>query len=148
MKKLKDYVTAGEFEIVDNWNHQHIEDLPRDEAIAKYGECNVCGSYTSAISKLPDGNGNTPSWKVAVWLDIPGMKIGRWNSENLHLLFIGNDEEATFIGKSGLLITVWKHGKDDYGAWWRDATERDKDTAGYSVRGRAFHIIDELEGEI
>jgi len=149
MKKLKEYVSIGRFNIIDDWNHQWVESLPREEAIAKYGECDVCSTYTSKSCEIPDGNGKTPSWEVDVWVDIPGMKIGYWNSTNLHLRFIGNADEATFIGKkSGQLITVKRYGPDDYSAWWRDDSEKDKDTAGCSVRGTAEQIIEELKGEI
>lgn len=149
MKKLKEIMSAGEFEIIDEWNHQWVEDLPRDEAIAKYGECEVCSTYTAASSQIPDGNGKVPSWKIAVWIEIPGMKIGRWNSDNLHLRFVGNENDATFLGKrTGQLITVTKHDYDDYSAWWRSADRKDDETAGYSCRGTAKDIIAELKGEI
>ena len=147
--KLKTFVNSGEFEIIDDWNHQYVETLPRDEAINKYGDCEVWGSYTMESCKLPDGNGKVPSWKTAVWIDIPGMKIGYWNSDNLHLRFCGTDTEATFLGnKSGQLITVHKYGPDDYSAWWRDESERDMENRGFSVRGTAKDIIAELKGEI
>lgn len=146
---LKEIMSAGEFEIIDEWNHQWVEDLPRDEAIAKYGECEVWSTYTEASSQVPDENGNVPSWKIAVWIEIPGMKIGRWNSDNLHLRFVGNENEATFLGKrTGQLITVTKHDYDDYSAWWRSADRKDDETAGYSCRGTAKDIIAELKGEI
>ena len=147
-RKLKDLHDVGEFEIIDDWNHQWVEDLPLAEAIAKYGECEVWSAYTAGNSNLPDGNGKTPSWKTAVWIEIPGMKIGMWNRTNLHLRFCGTEDEATFIGKkSGQLITVRKHGADDYSAWWRDESDRDNETAGCSVRGTSKQIIKELEGE-
>ena len=149
MKKLKEYASIGRFNIIDNWNHQWVESLPRDEAIAKYGECEADSTYTSKSCELPDGNGKIPSWEVDIWVDIPGMKIGYWNSTNLHLRFIGNADEATFIGKkTGQLITVKRYGPDDYSAWWRDESEKDNDTAGCSVRGTAEQIIEELKGEI
>ena len=150
-RKLKELTGSriGEFEIIDDWNHQWVEDLPWDKAIAKYGECEVDGTYTAANSQYPDDTGKTPSWKVAVWIKIPGMKIGVWNNTNKHLRFVGNLEEATFIGKkSGQLITVHKYGHDDYSAWWRDASERNMENRGFSVRGTAKEIIEELEGEI
>ena len=147
-RKLKEINGAGEFEIIDDWNHQWVEDLSRSEAIAKYGECEVWSTYTAASSNVPDGNGKVPSWKIAVWIEIPGMKIGCWNSTNLHLRFIGNADEATFIGKkSGQFITVKRYGPDDYSAWWRDESDRDDETAGCSVRGTAEQIIKALEGE-
>lgn len=146
--KLKTFANSGEFEIIDDWNHQWVERLPRDKALAKYGECEVYGSYTSGTSQLPDGNGKTPSFKTDVWVDIPGMKIGYWNDTNLHLRFCGTQDEATFIGrKSGQLITVYRYGPDDYSAWWRDESERDMEYRGWSVRGTAKQIIEELEGE-
>lgn len=148
MKKLREIMSAGEFEIIDDWNHQWLEDLPRDEAIAKYGDCDVWSTYTAGSSKIPDGNGKVPSWKTAVWLDIPGMRIGGWNTDNLHLRFCGTDDEATFVGKSGQLITVRHYGFDDYSVWFRYLDDADVETAGYSVRGTAKQIIDELKGEI
>ena len=149
MKKLKEIMSAGEFEIIDEWNHQWVEDLPRDEAIAKYGECEVWSTYITASSQVPDGNGEVPSWKIAVWIDIPGMKIGGWNSDNMHLRFIGDQNEATFIGKkSGQLITVTRLAYDSYQAWWRDQTDDgDDETAGYSVCGTAQDIIAEIYEE-
>lgn len=146
--KLKEYTGTGRFNIIDDWNHQFIESLPREEAIAKYGECEVWCHYTSGTSDIPDADGKTPSWETDVWVIIPGMKIGVSNSDNLHLRFIGTNDEATFIGKkSGQLITVKRYGRDDYSAWWRDESDRDNETAGYSVRGTAEQIIKELEGE-
>ena len=56
--------------------------------------------------------------------------------------------EETFTGKSGLLITIHKWGEDDYSAWFRDESEKDNVFAGYSVRGSAQDIMNELEGEI
>lgn len=149
MKKLEEFKSAGRFNIIDNWTHNFVESLPRDVAIAKYGYCDVCGSYTSKSCDLPDGNGKTPSFEVDVWVEIPGMKIGVWNGENLHLRFIGDENEATFTGKkSGQLVAVNKWGADDYSVWWRDASEKDYLFAGHSVRGTANDIIRELEGEI
>ena len=149
MDKIGKITKAGEFVIIDNWNHQYVETLPREQAIEKYGECEAYCGYTSGESLLPDGEGKTPSWRVDVWLDIPGMQIGYWNGPNLHLLFVGDNKEATFIGKkSGQLITVHRWGVDDYSVWWRDVVDRDYDFAGFSIRGTAEEIIRELKGEI
>lgn len=71
MKKLREYTSSGEYEIISERTHQYIEDLPRDEANAKYGDCEVWGSYTIKSSPLPDGNGKVPSFKTAVWIWIP-----------------------------------------------------------------------------
>ena len=140
-RTLKDFTYTETFVIIDDWTHQVIEELPRDKAIIIYGDCEVTGSYTSGWC----GQG----FKTDVWVRIPGMKIGYWNDTNLHLRWIGTEDRATFIGaKSGLLITVEKFGADDYSVWWRDVSEGDDETAGYSVRGTAEEIIKELEGEI
>ena len=148
MRKLKEFVSTGEFGIIDNFNHQWVEQLPRDKAIAKYGECDVWSSYTAGSSQVPDGEGNVPSWQTDVWVEIPGMKIGPWNDTNLHLRFCGTQDEATFVGKkSGQLITVYRHGDNDFFAWWRDESEKDMENRGFSVRGTAKDIIKELEGE-
>ena len=54
-----------------------------------------------------------------------------------------------FIGrKTGQLITVTRHGDDDYSAWWRDETEKDDELAGFSVRGTKEQILDEIKEEI
>ena len=54
-----------------------------------------------------------------------------------------------FIGrKTGCLITVSTLGPDDYCAWWRDESERDKETAGFSVCGTKEDIWDEIKEEI
>lgn len=147
--KLKDYTNTGEFRIIDAWNHQYVETLPYKEAFEKYGECDVDSSYTAGSSNLQNASGTRPSWQTDIWVDIPGMKIGYWNRTNLHLRFVGNADEATFIGKkSGQLITVHEYGPDDYSVWWRDQSEADVDTAGCSVRGTAEQIVAELKGEI
>ena len=147
--KLKDFTNTGEFRIIDDFNHRYVETLPRKEAIAKYGECDVAGSYTDGFCEesKPDG---APWFKTSVWVEIPGMKIGPWNGTNLHLYFIGDEREATFLGKkTGLLITVHRWGLDDYSAWWREDNEdRDYDFAGCAERGSAEQIIKALEGEI
>lgn len=138
---LKSFTNTATFNIFDEWNHQLVETLPASEALEKYGDCMVWSSYTSGVSK--DG------YTTDVWLEIPGMKIGAWNGDNLHLHFIGSDEQATFIGaKSGDLITITKWGEDDYDAWWRDPGSAHDPTAGCSVRGTAKEIINELKEEI
>ena len=43
-----------------------------------------------------------------------------------------------FKGKSGAVITIDKHGHDDFSAAWDDT---------YSVRGRFVDIVEELKGE-
>lgn len=54
-----------------------------------------------------------------------------------------------FIGRAtGLLITVYQHGDDDYGAWWRDESEKENEFAGFSVRGTKEQILDEIKEEI
>lgn len=70
MKKLKDFRQTGEFGIIDNRTHHYIEDLPREEAIAKYGECEVWSSYTAGFSSVPDADGRIPSFKTGVWIKI------------------------------------------------------------------------------
>ena len=146
MKKLKEFENTGEFRIIDAFNHTFVERLPRDEAIAKYGECEVDCSYTDGFCKedKPDG---TPWFKTSVWVNIPGMKIGPWNGTNLHLLFCGDENQASFVGKvSGMYITVMRHGRDDYEAWWHES-ESDDELKGYSVRGTAKQIIAEIKEE-
>ena len=151
--KLKTFVKTGKFHIIDNWTGQWIETLPRNKAIAKYGECEVVASYTAGNSDFPDGNGKVPSWKTYVWIDIPGLHGGYSNSNPFTIPgeVVMNDGHRmiTFIGKkSGMLITVEEFSPDDYSAWWRDESERDDETAVCSVRGTAKEIIEELEGEI
>ena len=145
MKKLKEYVNTGEFRIIDAFNHSFVERLPRNEALEKYGECMVDCSYTDGFCK--DSKPGEPSFITSVWVEIPGMRIGPWNGTNLHLLFCGNYDEASFVGKvSGMYITVMRHGRDDYEAWWHE-NENDDELRGYSVRGTAEQIIAEIKEE-
>ena len=59
------------------------------------------------------------------------------------------EKRFEFFGRTaGLLITVYKHGDDDYSAWWRDESERDNELAGFSVRGTKEQILDEIKEEI
>ena len=151
--KLKTFVNTGEFYIIDEWTGRWIETLPRDKAIAKYGECEVEASYTAGNSKFPDGNGKTPSLKTDVWIDIPGMHGGYSNRNPFTIPgeVVMNDghRTITFVGKkSGMWITVEEFSPDDYSVWWRDDSEADDEFAGCSVRGTAEQIIEELKGEI
>lgn len=60
-----------------------------------------------------------------------------------------NEKRFEFFGrKTGLLITVYQHGDDDYSAWWMDETEKDNELAGFSVRGTKEQILDEIKEEI
>ena len=156
MRKLKDFDSVGEFNIIDNEYHNFIERLPRDEAIAKYGECDVWMSYTEADSQVPDAYGNVPSWRTDVWVEIPGMKIGYWNrSPHMHLYFCGDSSgvcgeslEASFIGKkTGQLITIQKFSPNDYSVCFRDPSEKDMENRGCSVRGTAAQIIELIKEE-
>lgn len=151
--KLKTFTNTGEFYIIDEWTGRWIETLPRNKAIAKYGECEVWGSYTSGNSKLPDGNGKMPSWRTDVWVWIPGLHGGYSNRNPFtipgEVVMNDGNRTITFVGKkSGELITVEEFSPDDYSVWWRDDLEVDDEFAGCSVRGTAKEIIKELEGEI
>ena len=68
IKPLKEYHGSAEYELIDIWTHQYIESLPYDEAIAKYGDCDVWGTYTSGYIK----NGG---FVTSVWIMIPGQHI-------------------------------------------------------------------------
>ena len=70
MKKLKDYDNSdvAEFEIIDEWTKQYVETLGRDEALKKYGDCDVYGTYTSKCVPYK-------GFAVDVWLMIPGDHI-------------------------------------------------------------------------
>lgn len=58
-------------------------------------------------------------------------------------------DEVTFTGKkTGLMITITRYGQDDYCAWWRDESEINKETAGYSVRGTLLDIVSEIKEEV
>lgn len=137
MGKLRNFVNAEVFDIIDDWTHQHLATLKREEAIEKYGECEVRGNYTEAWVEY--------GWRTSVWLDIPGMKLSGYGNVRLNI-YDRNGNEATFRGKkSGQLITVTKYGEDDYSAWWHD--ENANETDGYSVRGTMWQIMDEMKGE-
>ena len=136
--KLKDCMNTEIFEIFDDWTHQHIATLSYKDAVEKYGDCDVCGSYTEGWVK----NG----WRTSVWIDIPGIKLSGYGNKRLNI-YNRKGDEATFRGKkSGQLITVTKYGEDDYSAWWHD-DEKDNETEGYSVRGTMWQIMDEMKGE-
>ena len=47
--------------------------------------------------------------------------------------------ETIFIGKSGSVITIYRHGQNDYCALWNDE---------FSVRGTLRQILDELKEEL
>ena len=151
--KLNTFINTGEFEIIDEWTHQYIETLPFAEAFAKYGECEVWASYTSGFSQLPNSKGETPSFKTDVWVWIPGLHGGYRNRDPFtipgEVVECEGRKTITFIGKkSGLLITVEQFSPNDYAVWWRDKSEKDMENRGYSVRGTAKQIIEELKGEI
>lgn len=136
--KLRDCVNTEVFEIIDDWTHQHIATLKYDDAIEKYGECEVEGTYTEAWVEY--------GWRTSVWLNIPGMKLCGSGNQRLNI-YDRNGDEATFRGKkTGQLITVTKYGEDDYSAWWHDS-ENSAETEGCSVRGTMWQIMDEMEGE-
>lgn len=142
MKTLKELncTDTAEFEIIDEWTHREIETLPRDETLAKYGNCKVYGTYTC-------GSIAYKGFKTAVWLWIPGMHIGYGNGNGLTIPCDG--DEVTFTGKkSGQLITVTQYGPDDYSAWWRDPEQADDETAGCSVRGTGYQIYQEIKEEV
>ena len=152
-RKLKDYTNTGEFEIIDEWTHQWIENLPWEKAFEKYGDCEVWASYTNRSCDHPNASGETPSWETAVWIWIPGMHIG-YSNKDPHtipgeVVMEGDMRTLTFFGnKSGLLITVYELGPNDYSVWWRDESERDMDTRGCSVRGTSKEIYEELKEEL
>ena len=134
-RKLKECVSTGVFEIIDEWTHRWVADLPWEEAFEKYGECEVCGSYTNRTCKHPNANGDDPSWETAVWIWIPGMHCGIWNDGPFtipgEIKMEGDMRTITFTGKkSGMLITVYELGDNDYSVWWRDESERYMDTEG------------------
>ena len=136
--KLRDCVNTEVFEIIDDWTHRHIATLNRDDAIAKYGDCYVSGTYTEAWVKH--------GWRTSVWIDIPGMALSGYDNARLNI-YDQKGNEATYRGrKSGQLITVTKHGENDYSAWWHDS-EDSPETEGYSVRGTMWDIMREMKGE-
>lgn len=152
-RKLKEFVSVGVFEIIDEWTHQWIEDLKWEEAFEKYGECDVWSSYTNASCSYTSANGNNPSWNVAVWVWIPGMHCGVSNDCPFtipgEIVMDGDMRTITFTGKkSGLLITVCEMGPNDYSVWWRDESERNMENRGFSVRGTSRQIYPDLKEEL
>ena len=151
--KLKTFINTGEFEIIDEWTHHWIADLPWEEAFEKYGECEVWSSYTNGSCKYQNASGKTPSWNTAVWIWIPGLHGGYSNRNPFtipgEVVMNDGNRTITFIGKkSGELITVEEFSPDDYSVWWRGKSEANDEFAGCSVRGTAKEIIEELKGEI
>ena len=138
--KLKEFINTATFNIIDDWTCMWIERLGAKEAIEKYGDCDVWSSYTSG--------GYFPEFTTDVWVEIPGMHLSNAANHKITIPSV-RDDFAEFVGrKTGMLITVTKYGDDDYDAWWRYESERDNETAGYSVRGTMAQIVDELEGEV
>ena len=94
--------------IIDDWEKRGHGDLPVEEAVEKYGDCMVEGSYTSG------------SFKIDVWIDIPGMHIGYISGDRLTIPGAHYDEKlkvqyAIFKGKrSGRNITVVRNGDGPY----------------------------------
>lgn len=70
MKKLKELNNSrvAQFQIVDEWSHQYVETLDRDDAIRKYGNCEVYGSYTSGCVK-------DKGFVTDIWLWLPGQHV-------------------------------------------------------------------------
>lgn len=146
-RKLKECNTTAKFELIDAWTHRLIAKLPADEALAIYGECEVEGGYTNGF--VPEDEKGRYHY-TAVWLKLPGMHLGIGNKNPITIFDPNGDRnQASFIGKkSGQLITVTRHGDDDYDAWFRSPEDRDNGLAGYSVRGTMNQIIDEIREEV
>ena len=136
--KLKEMKGTTLVRIIDNYTAQHLETLDFADAVEKYGECEIFGSYTEGFH-----NGG---FKTSVWINIPGMKLCGFGNVRINIRWQTGDE-ATFRGKkSGQLITVTRYGNNDYSAWWHDS-ESSSETEGYSVRGTMWQIMDEMKGE-
>ena len=130
----------AEFVIIDSWTMRMVERLPRAEALAKYGECELCQGYTEAF--VPGG------FRTSVWVRNPGMHLGYYSDLPITLPS-DNPNEASFVGKkTGIYITVTKHGPDDYSVWFRDEFAKDDITAGFSVRGTMMDIVNEIREEV
>lgn len=144
-RKLKEYVETGVFEIIDEWTHQWIADLPWKEAFEKYGDCDVWSSYTNASCKEPSANGDMPSWNTAVWIWIPGMHCGVSNDCPFTIPGEVKDypgyREISFTGKrTGQKITVTEYCAYDYNVYFHNDD--------YSMRGETKDIYKELKEEL
>lgn len=64
--KLAEFTKTEVFRIIDQHTHQYIETLPRDEAIAKYGQFEVWGSYTDGFTS--NSKPGDPKYKTTVWV--------------------------------------------------------------------------------
>ena len=144
-RKLKEFISTGVFEIIDEWTHRYIEDLPWKEAFAKYGDCEVWASYTNASCSEPSANGDQPSWNTAVWIWIPGMHCGVINKDPFTIPGEVEDHPGfrsiRFVGrKTGQKITVIEYSAYDYSVYFH--------TDDYSVRGDAKQIYECLKEEL
>lgn len=59
---VKNALTTAKFNIIDNDTHQWVESLSREDAVKKYGNCEIRSAYTSG--------GCHGEWETDVWLDI------------------------------------------------------------------------------
>lgn len=142
MKKLlKDCdPRIAEFVIIDDWTKHMVDRLPRAEALAKYGECEIEMAYSECFV--------LGGIRTSFWIRIPGLHLGYANRDPITLPS-DNPNEASFVGKkTGIYITVKKHSDDDYSVWYRDEFAKDDITAGFTVRGTMWEIIDEIKAEV
>ena len=58
--KVKELQNTSVARLIDWRTHQYIETLSFDEAVQKYGECEIMQSYTD--KRMPDGKFQTSLW--------------------------------------------------------------------------------------
>ena len=140
MRKLKEISErVAEFVVIDDWTKHSVETLPRAEALAKYGECELCQAYTEGYA----GDG----FRTSVWIKIPGIHLGYGNGSGITLPS-ESENEVTFVGKSGMVITVRKFGEDDYAVWIRDVVEQCDEDGEPTLRGTSAQIADRIRKEV
>ena len=69
MRKLRELENTGVFEIIDQWTHMHVETLGYDDAVAKYGDCEIWGEYTEGFVDGPR------PFRTSVWIMVPGRHL-------------------------------------------------------------------------
>ena len=128
---------TAQVRLIDNWTMTMIEVLPSDDAVAKYGDCEVRNWYTEGF--VPeDAKGRCH--RASVWIERPGMHFGMAPDYNLTIADPnGTENKAELIGKkSGDRMIVIRHGRDDY----------ELRTKSGAIRGNSKNIYPLLREEV
>lgn len=136
LKEALENSLTAQVRLIDNWTMRMIKVLPSDDAVAKYGDCEVRNWYTEGFCEK-DAKGRCH--RASVWIKRPGMHFGMAPDYNLTIADPnGTEDHAEFIGKkSGKRIEVIRHNRDDY----------EMRTASGSIRGNSKELYPLLREE-